>query len=825
MKYFLRIIERITGRFPVLTLCAIFAFTMGMGYMATKLHVANDPQDFLPNHPLAQTAKHIEAQFGASSFAQTIYVLFVPKPKSGQTLESMQAVMEMESVLQALRSVKGIQSAMGIPDHVKALRRELHGGKAEYAQLPPKNSDDDYGYSFDQLVRLTLQRVSLAKRLVSAQGTAIATATIAKGSDLMGIAREVEKRIEPLRKAARATDTYVYSYGATLNLFNNATRSDVRFFAPLVAALALFTLAWVFRYTDIKSLLTIGLLLVGITGILLANNWVWAAAIALAILGLVIWSFRRLSNLYLPLGVVLIAGIWTFGLLGVSGQPLNFLMLAVIPLLLGVGIDYPVYMLYRYEEERQQGIAGPQAISIAALKVGLALVLTTATTIAGFSSLIGIDSPPVQAFGMLSNLAVASSFFVTLLLVPAVKQLMRERPRPAGSFEQNRLGQALARYASWVNRRTVAVMILLLAAAASLYFLFDGHSVKTIAYDPRRLLPADAPLVQLYNRINDEFHTYDEVQILIEGEVTQLEALRSLILDIPARLSGSPYTKNFYSIAQYVDDLRSTNSLVEKTYVKKFNDQGPSVANLWVFDYIYSRPELRQEAESLLKGDGKDHYTALLMRVNTLKSPDQTSIRQVAEDITQRLSEVKEQLNQSGLRMTITGAPFLQTLSLSILQDSLYRSIGISLLLCALILMLALRSIRWALVCLIPVALSSWLVIGTISFLGLTLSVATAMVTAISIGLGVDYAIHWVERYREERDLGQATARTGEALFGDYLTTLAAFISLIFGQILWNRDFGILAAIAITYAFGLTIFVFPALVTLVRPWLPAPKEG
>jgi hypothetical protein len=182
-------------------------------------------------------------------------------------------------------------------------------------------------------------------------------------------------------------------------------------------------------------------------------------------------------------------------------------------------------------------------------------------------------------------------------------------------------------------------------------------------------------------------------------------------------------------------------------------------------------------------------------------------------------------LAAAGLTMTLTGAPFLQTLSLQILQDSLYQSIGISLILCLGLMMIVFRSVRWGVVSLMPVALSAWLVLGTITLFGMELSVATAMVTAISIGLGVGYAIHWVQRYREECDLPQATARTGEALCGDFLTTLAAFLSLIFGQIVWNRDFGVLAAVAMSYAFGVTIFVFPALLTLVRPWMPIPKEG
>ncbi|MBI3660536.1 MMPL family transporter [Candidatus Acetothermia bacterium] len=846
MEFFLGLFQRVTTRFPGVTLIALGVVSVTLGYFISTLRVANDPQEFLPNDPLAQASKQIEAQFGASSFAQTVYVRFVPKP--GQKIESAQAVLEMESVLRMLRAVPGIQSATGIPDYVKALRRELHGGQLAYAQLPSKGRNDDLGYSLDDLARLTLERMSLAKRFVSAQGTAIVTATVERGANLIEVSRDVDEKLTPLRQAAQATDFSAFSYGSILDLFNRTTQRDARLFLPLVAALALLAIAWVFRYTDVRSLSIMGLLWLGISAISFSTNLILTSGLGLAIVLLVIWSFRRLSNLYLPLGTVLLAGLWTFGLLGVLGLPFNFLMLAVIPLLLGVGIDYPMYLLYRYEEERQRGLAGTPAIAQALRKVGSALTLTTLTSIAGFSSLVGINSPPVQAFGMLSNLAVASSYLITLLFVPAMKQLLKEPARVAGSFGQNRLGQALSNYAGRMNRRAIAASVLLIVMSIGLYLYWSGHSLKTVAYDPRRLLPANEALVQLYDQINDEFHIYDEAQILLKGDVTKVEAMRSLVVDIPARLSASPYTQKLTSIAQYVDDLRSTNTTVEKMFESKISSQDLNSAYRWIFDYIFSRPELRSEAESLIQADPSGHYTALLMRVNTLRSPDQAGISEVAQDISRRLVDMvsddrdrgsiststkpesfyqiyQKKLQHTELQMTVTGAPYLQSLSLSILQDSLYRSLVLSLVLCALIMMIALRSVRWGLISLMPVALTAWLVLGTIRLLGIELSVATAMVTAISIGLGVDYAIHWVERFREERDLRRATARTGEALFGDFITTLAAFVSLIFGQIIWNRDFGLLAAIAMTYAFLLTVFVFPALLSFVKPWLPAPKEG
>ncbi|MFQ6033714.1 MAG: MMPL family transporter, partial [Candidatus Bipolaricaulia bacterium] len=161
------------------------------------------------------------------------------------------------------------------------------------------------------------------------------------------------------------------------------------------------------------------------------------------------------------------------------------------------------------------------------------------------------------------------------------------------------------------------------------------------------------------------------------------------------------------------------------------------------------------------------------------------------------------------------GSPFLTEISLRTLREGFFESMGLAFLLCFGVIALALRSTLWGLVSVVPIALVMGLELGTIKLLGIKINASTAMVAAISIGLGVDYAIHLVQRFREERDLGWATSRTGEALFGSCSTTIAAFFALILGEILWNRDFGLLAGTAILYAFIVTVLVLPALLALI----------
>ncbi len=126
MDHFLSFFGRAAERYPKTVLLALLVITVTLGYQITRLKVANDPQEFLPDHPTVRVAKQIEKEFGVGNFSHLIAVRFAPK--ANYRIDSPQAILEMEAVLRALRKVEGISSAEGIPDFVKFARQELHGG-------------------------------------------------------------------------------------------------------------------------------------------------------------------------------------------------------------------------------------------------------------------------------------------------------------------------------------------------------------------------------------------------------------------------------------------------------------------------------------------------------------------------------------------------------------------------------------------------------------------------------------------------------------------------------------------------------------------------
>lgn len=838
---FLEGLAAFVERRPRSVLLGLGLLTVLLGAQLPRVQISYDPLAFLPEDPRVELFRHVEEEFGVGSFSHLLVVRFAPQP--GHSIDDPRAVREMEAVLQALRTVPGITEVQGIPDFVKFVRRELHGGDPAFAALPAPGDDpgSESGYSFAEIIRLAFQRMALLKRFVSPQGTALATAAISPEADLIAVARRAAEALAPIQQSAEALHIEAASYGGTLDVFNAVTRSDLRRLTPVVTALIVLVLVWIFRLTRPREFGAALVLVAGIAALTLVPLWAplsakpwmvaWESAGTVLLLLLAAFTFRPFANLYLPLGVVAIAGVWTFGALGLLGLPFSFLMVAVVPLILGVGIDDTLHLLHRCEEERCRGRTGPEAVGIALRRTGRALLLTTLTTVAGFAALLFAPSPPLRSFGLLAALAMLSAFTVTVLLVPAVKTLIREGPRgevwpPRGGLRplvramghptESRVSRWLRGYARRTGRRGVAVALLLVGLGLGAAGYGTGHAFQTYSVDYRRMLPSGHPIARLTTEINREFRPYDEAEIVLTGDLARLDVMRILLQDLPEAVSASPYAHRVTSIAQVLEDVRAANAELGRGFLDRFLED-PDGAYRWLLTQTFEREGLRTRALPYAR-QLPDGRLEAVVRVNTLRFADQQGIARVTRDLTEHLQPVLARLEALGVAARVTGTPYIEEIGLRALHRSFVQSLLLSFVFCFVVLALAFRSPSWAALALGPMALVTGLVLGSFQLLRLELNTATAVVAALSIGLGIDYAIHLINRFREERDLEAATARTGEALAAAFLTTAGAFFALMLGRITWNREFGLLVGLAIVYAFGATIFFLTALLRLAVPW-------
>ena len=217
--------------------------------------------------------------------------------------------------------------------------------------------------------------------------------------------------------------------------------------------------------------------------------------------------------------------------------------------------------------------------------------------------------------------------------------------------------------------------------------------------------------------------------------------------------------------------------------------------------------------------DSDGIYTSSVVRVfvgaTSLHDLDNEGLEfmraELAEDVPASLS--------TNYTVGITGGHVLTSVTVNEIQNTQISSTLTSIILATAILVVLYRNLGFGLISTLPTILATVWIMATMTILGITLNVLTVMVTALTIGLGIDYAIHIVERYREEilhkserQAIETTIQRTGSALLISGLTTFCGFAVLFMSPMPLVRNFGIITAATIVYSVVIAIFVLPSLI-------------
>ena len=226
------------------------------------------------------------------------------------------------------------------------------------------------------------------------------------------------------------------------------------------------------------------------------------------------------------------------------------------------------------------------------------------------------------------------------------------------------------------------------------------------------------------------------------------------------------------------------------------------------------------------------------MRPDTNGSADGMLIRISSADIgtmggevlMAELEEDAAPLEALGLEATPYGQPIERYQMMSTMTDGMLKSLVLSIVICLGLLIALRRSWIEGVEAIVPVLLVTAWVYGTIWALGWSLNLVTVSIAAITIGVGVDFAVHLLHRYREalaEGDLPEtamvtAVQHAGTPITGAALTTAAGFGMLSFSSMTVFSQFGILTAVMILYALAATLLVLPAVVLTVARYRAPP---
>jgi len=560
-------------------------------------------------------------------------------------------------------------------------------------------------------------------------------------------------------------------------------------------------------------------------------------AAVLLIVGFLVVAYRDLLDLLLGVISLGMAVIWTFGFLGLAGIPFNQIMISVPPLLLAVGIDFGIHAINRYREDRATGLDVEEAMTVATDQLLVAFFIVTGTTVIGFLSNLASDLPPIRDFGIVAGVGIIFTFLIFGIFLPAAKVWLDRRRYdwPIPTFSQSPIGEegsalgealsvgvTLARYVPIV----VLVFALVFSAGAGAYatgvdtsftqedFLPPEEVSPLLKSLPEPFAPSDYGVVGTLNFLEDKFTRTQggSVTVYVETRMENDAALERIYRagqDPPEEfVSADDRRAEATSIVTIIQDYAEQNpefaALVERN---DRNDNGVPDDNL---------PTIYRELETSPVGDRASEYL----------SEDRRSARVVYsvsadvsdDEATVAAREVAERFRGDA---TATGNTIVFQEVSDLIFESAVTSLGLALGATVVFLVV----IYWVLeglpslgvANLAPIVVSVAAVAGTMRALGISFNAFTATILSLTIGLGIDYSVHVVHRFideRRERALIPALRRTvigtGGALLSSMATTAFGIGVLVLAVLSVLGQFGVLTAISIIYSFLTSLLVLPS---------------
>ena len=542
------------------------------------------------------------------------------------------------------------------------------------------------------------------------------------------------------------------------------------------------------------------------------------------------FSYRTVRGILLPWFVVGGAVAVALGLMAASGERFYIITNALPVILIAIGVADGVHILGRYYEQVALSPDAPAREIVVRTMTDMwrPVTVTSLTDIAGFLAIYAASlMPPMKGFGLYTAIGSAAAWLLSMLVLPAWLVLLPPRASRAfaarggagAGVAYDRVGRAIGRAGALVTRHTGPIL-----AAAALVVAAGAFGAARLTVDEQRVanFKAGVPIREADELINDRMNgtshldivveTTEEEGILLKPALRRIAAIQDHLLELP-HVGGAA------SIVDYVKQMH-------RAY------DGGSRDAYRLPDHAFGAAQLFQMAQSETDA-GPDEFEHVIDHLRqsanirlSLKSGRYSHTKVIVEEAQRFIAEQSDTDGGPPLTASLAGRVNVDYHWIRVLARGHVRSVTLALMAVGLMLAISFRSAYAGGLALIPVAMAVLLIYAVMGFTGIWLSTGTTMFAAIAIGIGVDFAVHSLDRTivlvrHEGRTLEEAMTMlfptTGRALLFSFTAVLLGFGLLVTSHVPPLIRFGVLVTVSIAASFLASLTVLPAVLKALRP--------
>jgi hydrophobe/amphiphile efflux-3 (HAE3) family protein len=531
-------------------------------------------------------------------------------------------------------------------------------------------------------------------------------------------------------------------------------------------------------------------------------------------LGFLLLTLRQVRGVLIPFGVQVLAIVVSMGLIPLLDWKVQMVTVTLPVMLLAIGNDHTVHLIARYQEENLPGgkLSAAQITVRVLRELGFPVLTAGITTVAGFLCLLTHVVIPAAQLGVLASVGLGFVMLAAVSFAPAVMAKLPLARPVAGAGDAAGAGwldRLLRRNAGFViaHKRRVIVASLALAALAS-----AGLPLLQVDTNPINYYPPSAPVAVTARAINDHFGGSTEIAVMVEGDIQDPKVM-ARIDALERELRAMPQVGFTTSIAQVV---RTMNRAV--TGSDALPDTRDAIGQLFL---LYSMGGSPEDFERMVDFDYRN--ALLTARVSSLSTSEISAVVDRVREFGAR--------EMAGLTVTVGGFGAVFAELVDAIVDGQVSSLLLSFLVVFLLNALGFWSLAAGAWSMIPLAIAVPALFGLMGSFGIELNVVTAMLSSIMIGVGVDYTVHFLWRFRDERRSGHepeqaarlALTTVGRGIVFNALAVVLGFSILAFSNFLPVRFFGFLVVVSIAACMLAAMLLMPPLVVWLNPRFTRPR--
>lgn len=429
-----------------------------------------------------------------------------------------------------------------------------------------------------------------------------------------------------------------------------------------------------------------------------------------------------------------IAAIWTLGLIGVTEGNVSLITVLAPIFTIVIGSADGLHFISHIQESRSEGYNNIDSITHTLKMVGIPMIITTVTSIAGFMALLFMNTKAINNLAIFASVGIAFAGLSTWIILPLILTGKIKLKNP----KKSKIGINLFIKKLW-GKKSIGILVLLITFSVLLF-----PKIKN-----------EFNLLMVYRENTDIYKSFEKFMEINGGSVPVF----TLIKTEDNILSK----ENAEKILNYEEELLKKNSvnkvmsvydiysLLNQRIYNKDNPEYPNQLQINLINTFINQLESNPINNFL---DLNANASRVIIFPNSLKNED----LRVIQNITEKYDKGNLELKLSGVQY------YMYDLN----KDMVINQAGSLIIAFGLIIFLlwiSLKKFLPAIISLIPIASTVIILFGFLGLSGISLNLITTTIFSITLGVGIDYAVHFTSVWKNYREKGLTSEESSEKAF------------------------------------------------------------